>query len=536
MTPPPNSPFRTKSIERLSSPEKLDQLMEVISPKGWWWTGSLAFVTVAIVIWSIFGRIPITVMGQGVLVYLEKVTQIEGIASGRIKSLKVKLDQTIKTGDLIAIVEQPELEQQLREKQAELRLLNSQFNRENTLQNQDNSEQKLNLEQQRSNYQKQIREAEQFGRLLKDKNLAAILSQKQDILTQVQQLQTTGVKSLATNRTAITAQRQSLNEQLNKANEVLKNLQKIYTKQKELQAKELITINIILQTEQQILQIFDQNSSIKANLKQLDSQEAQLEQAQLDNNNKISQLLNQVQQLEIQATQNEQSFLENQRRIDELKSQVIQVQSQLTQLDLGTRKTLDEQVNQRQSLENDIAQLQLQIQRNGYIRSEYPGRVIDIQVQVGELVNPGQNIAKLMRSDREESLISLSFFSIGNGKQIKAGMSAEITPSTVQKKDYGGIVGTVTKVAEFPSSVEEAALLIGDADLAKSLTANNQTIGVAIQLKTDPKAYSGFEWSSRQGPNQKITQGTTTISQVTVDQRAPISFVLPFFRSITGEE
>ena len=48
-----------------------------------------------------------------------------------------------------------------------------------------------------------------------------------------------------------------------KANEMLTNLQTIYAKQKELQAKELITVNIVLQTEQQILQIFDQNASIK---------------------------------------------------------------------------------------------------------------------------------------------------------------------------------------------------------------------------------------------------------------------------------
>jgi len=459
---------------------------------------------------------------------------MQGIAAGRIKTLKVKLGQSIKTGDVVAIVEQPELEQQLRQKQAQLNLINSQFMRENNLQNQNNAEQRRTLQQQRANYQKQIREAEQFGRLLKDKNLSAILSQKQDMLIQVQQLQTTGVKALATNKTAIAAQRQSLNEQLGKANEMLNNLQQIYAKQKELQAKELITVNIILQTEQQILQIFDQNTSIKANLKQLDSQEAQLEQAQLDNSNKISQLRNQIQQLEIQATQNEQSFLDNQRKIDDLKAQLIQVESQLTQLDFGARKTLDDQKNQRQSLENDIAQLNLQIERNGYIRSDYPGRMIDVQVQVGELVNPGQNIAKVMRSDVEESLISLSFFSIGNGKQIKAGMPAEITPSTVQKKDYGGIVGEVTKVAGFPSTLEEATILIGDADLAKSLTANNQTIVVTTQLKSNPQTYSGFQWSSRQGPNQKITQGTTTISQIMVDERAPISFVLPFFRSITG--
>lgn len=530
------SPFRDKAVERLSSPERLDELMQVIKPRGWWWVGSLSFVTFSILTWSILGRIPITVMGQGVLVYKAKVTEMQTIASGRVIAIDIKVGQTVKMGDILMKLEQPELNQELQQKENQLKLLKQQFARENRLRNQEDSQQRQTLTQKRNNYAKQIKDALTFGQLLTDKNLKAINSQRQDLIRQIGQLQTIGIKTLVASQNAINAQRQSLNEQMAKADEMLANLQQIYTKQKELQAKQLITANIILQTEQQILQIFDQNASIKSSLKQLESQEAQLRESELGNSNQISNLQNQIQQLEIQATQTDQSFLENQRRVEELQNQLTQVDSQLTQIGLDTRKILDDQASQIFNLRSEIDQIKLKIRQNSQVISQYSGEIIDVQVTKGEIINPSQSVVKIMRADVEDELVSFSFFSIGDGKQVKEGMRTEITPSTVQKQDYGGIIGQVERVSSFPITVEEATIVIGDATLAQNFMAEERTIAVLSSLKTDPRSYSGYQWSSRQGPDQKITQGTTTITQITVDKRSPISFVLPFFRAVTGLE
>jgi hypothetical protein len=57
--------FRKESLERLSSPERLDQLMQVVSPRSWLPLVALGSIVGVAVIWSIYGRIPITVEGQG---------------------------------------------------------------------------------------------------------------------------------------------------------------------------------------------------------------------------------------------------------------------------------------------------------------------------------------------------------------------------------------------------------------------------------------------------------------------------------------
>ena len=61
--------FRQESLERLSSPEQLDQLMHVVNPKSWLPLASLGVLVLLAFLWSIFGRIPITTAGRGVLVY-----------------------------------------------------------------------------------------------------------------------------------------------------------------------------------------------------------------------------------------------------------------------------------------------------------------------------------------------------------------------------------------------------------------------------------------------------------------------------------
>ena len=53
--------FRKAALERLSSPEQLDQLMQITNSKGWVALIALAAILVAALLWAIFGRIPTSV-------------------------------------------------------------------------------------------------------------------------------------------------------------------------------------------------------------------------------------------------------------------------------------------------------------------------------------------------------------------------------------------------------------------------------------------------------------------------------------------
>lgn len=139
----------------------------------------------------------------------------------------------------------------------------------------------------------------------------------------------------------------------------------------------------------------------------------------------------------------------------------------------------------------------------------------------------------LIRSQPIESsgpLINVAYFTIGDGKRIQTGMKIAITPDTVKREEFGGILGRVTSVSPLPVTTQSAAELIGNAEVAKTLISQSGPLQVIAQLKLDPSTSSGYAWSSGKGsPRQKISPGTTTSVRVTLEEKAPISFVFPVF-------
>jgi HlyD family secretion protein len=63
-----NSIFRKVALDRLSTPEELDQLARIASPRGWLALLGLACLLGAAVLWSIFATIPTLVSGTGMVV------------------------------------------------------------------------------------------------------------------------------------------------------------------------------------------------------------------------------------------------------------------------------------------------------------------------------------------------------------------------------------------------------------------------------------------------------------------------------------
>ncbi len=62
-----SSIFRKVALDRLSSPEELDQLSRITSPRGWLALAAVAGLLLALLAWSIFATIPTFVSGEGAL-------------------------------------------------------------------------------------------------------------------------------------------------------------------------------------------------------------------------------------------------------------------------------------------------------------------------------------------------------------------------------------------------------------------------------------------------------------------------------------
>lgn len=112
--------FRRSAIERLQSPEQLDQLMEVTQPFGWIALVALCALLVLGIGWGVFGTIPTKVKAQGILIRTGGVFNIFGLGAGPVQAVYVKEGDEVKVGQVVARIEQPDLAAQVENAKAQL--------------------------------------------------------------------------------------------------------------------------------------------------------------------------------------------------------------------------------------------------------------------------------------------------------------------------------------------------------------------------------------------------------------------------------
>lgn len=122
--------FRRASLERLSSPERLDTLLEVTTPRAWFALAGLGAVVMAAVVWSLFGAVPDTLDGRGLIVRKSGLMNVESSASGVVRDLHVGVGDTVRAGEIIGRLVQADVEESLR--QARARLAEVESNRDLT--------------------------------------------------------------------------------------------------------------------------------------------------------------------------------------------------------------------------------------------------------------------------------------------------------------------------------------------------------------------------------------------------------------------
>ena len=198
-----------------------------------------------------------------------------------------------------------------------------------------------------------------------------------------------------------------------------------------------------------------------------------------------------------------------------------------------------ETTNQRhreiQEVNREITRLEQQVTENSKIISSQDGCILELTASLGQVVQPGTRLGNMRVGNGERLGLAMAYFPIKDGKQIKSEMPIAITPDTVQRERFGGIVGQVTAVSPLPVTVEGTVAIIGNSEIVKSLIGETgAAIQITTNLQTDDRNPSGYKWSSSKGPNSKITPGTTAVIRVTVEERSPITFLLPFLREIAG--
>ncbi|MFW9264549.1 NHLP bacteriocin system secretion protein [Nostoc sp. CALU 546] len=471
--------FRKESLERLSSPERLDELMQVVNPRSWLPLAALGSIVGVAVIWSIYGRIPITVEGRGVLIYPSNVVPLQSKSAGQLMTLSIKVGDVIKKGQVLATIDQAELRKQLQQQQAKLTQLNSQDQAVDSLQGQRLQQEQRSQSQQSHYLQQRILELQAISPLLKTKG-----------------------------NTSIEQQRQGLQQRL-------------------VQAQAL---NPVFLQRMEIRRQFKNEGAISGD------EALTAEQEYLQNLEKISDIQNQLKELDVKTTQTEKDYRENLSTISDLQAQLKELDSKQASVAQQDLVDATDRKKEIQEVKREIAQLEVQLGDNSQIISQYSGRILEITLTPGQVVEAGTRLATIEAENPKSKLVGVTYFPVSEGKKIKPGMKIQITPQTVKRERFGGIIANVTNISRFPITKEAAASEVGNAEVVEGLVSQQKDglIQIFSDLEIDSSTPSGYKWSSSTGPKLAVSSGTTTVARVKVEERAPITFVLPILRSVSG--
>ena len=136
----------------------------------------------------------------------------------------------------------------------------------------------------------------------------------------------------------------------------------------------------------------------------------------------------------------------------------------------------------------------------------------------------------------EDSLRSVTYFLVKDGKRLERGMRILVTPDTVERERHGSIESVILSVSSFPVSLEEATTVVGNRLVAESLLQGGYLIKVSAELMRSPARPDRYDWTSSRGQEVDVSAGTMTTARVAIEWERPIDFVFPLIKSAAGIE
>lgn len=413
--------FRKVSLDRLSSPEQLDQLMKVTDARGWIILSAFGLVLGTAVLWGLLGSVAHDVPCSGMLVKSGGVLEVSALSNGRITDLAVRVGDMVTEGQVVARMSQPELADKLLEARAVV---------------------------------------------------AELKTQHEEIVAH-------GSKDVALQTRLLAQQRATLSQSIAAAERSAKAHRETVELQTQLVQEGLLTRQTALATRHQLDQTEQQIGNGQSELVQVAVREQELRTKHEE---------------EVNASR--------------------------------TKITVQERV---------VAVLEREIKSKGEIVSQHTGRILEIIADQGTLVGAGDAIVTLDLMGRTvKELEVVLYVPSSYGKQIQVGMTAYVSPSTVKREEFGLMVGRVTYVSDYPATSRGMLRILKNDKLLAALVGDDSPYEVHADLIVDERTFSGYRWSSSQGPSLKIQSGTRVAAYVTVASKRPIEMVIPLLRQHSG--
>jgi HlyD family secretion protein len=186
------------------------------------------------------------------------------------------------------------------------------------------------------------------------------------------------------------------------------------------------------------------------------------------------------------------------------------------------------------------AEFELQSKMDQYlnrtqITSPARGTIVNVQKSVGDPIASGE-VVFLLQPSLDDHLYAAAFIPAAQSKNVRPGQTVYVAPSHIEPQRAGYVVGTVRQVGRYPATFQQLVNVFKNRDLADMLKGDEVAVTIEVDLVPDPGNPTGVRWTGRPPAGTDIGAGMICSVAVVVEQRSPISFVLPWIREkLLGE-
>lgn len=566
--------FRKKALDKLSSPEQLDKMIVITSPSVCWALAGGVFIILAALLWGIFGRIPMTKEGNGILVREDGVVSIYAKTQGVVSKVYVGSGDMVNKGDILYEVSNEAGQDQVDDLRVRIAQVESvtytSTNDKATADTQEllsikNRKKSVPLESDtQSASLKKLKEAygeqknktkaaekkylnarKSYYQFMSANNAAEIEYQYQKAYSDYQKAQTTyqTVKNTY-DRTAetVSANKKAMNEAL-----------KLYEKYKDVKGYEAQAQEAYNQAQEYKVQYQTAGKKAKKQKKKLTEARKAKEKKGKKYKEKERKYESYIRKKGKENAKNTEvgneynialtRYNTEKTKEESLKEKITTMKQQLSSADHSgnmTEKTLKEEFRAVKGAVLNKLNATLKeyenIEKNLKVRSDYQGIVYMTCVANGSEVTRETEVARISPVEENVAMQAIYYFPLDSGKSIEKGMEINIYPTTLSKEEYGHMTGEVKSVTGYVSSYADMYAKLGDSTLVNEVGSQGAVMEVRCEIKKDSSTASGYAWSSGKGEKEKLAEGTKLTGSVITKKVPPITMVVPKIKEILGIE
>lgn len=493
--------FRKEAVDRLRSPDEVDQLLQVVNRRSWIPLVVVGALLAFALTWSVVDEIPETVEGRGILVYVDSIVPFQAKVDGQVTGLKAPLER-VEAGGTLAEIERPELED-------DLSFAIARHGRAVELEKR--------LENERDAWAAAERKA------IDDKDAA--------LDAQLEKIKATR-EALAGAEVAV------------ETGADLKTVRDAIAKSREMES-----------TLRKTLDRWDKEARDTGNTVISEVDRLNLRQKLADAVSRTAGLMLREQEIAISRIRlQDAGEMRAQRRL-QLDADEARIAADKKDLVIR-RAEIDRRLGQwKMEQETRLAALDEEVQRLTARKNVDPkvvapagGIVRELSVSADSWVKAGQRLG-MFQKDVEGGpaapLTCLAYFSVGDGMRIRKGLDVQVSLDSVKRERHGSIVA---EVVSDPKPISRSAVerSLGNSELTERLMAGGRL--VQVEVKLFPAELAGrpgdggrpkgarYRWTSRSGVDADVAAGTTATVRVELESNKPIYYALPFLKDLFERE